>query len=547
LAIILSLAVFYAYAKWYAPQPAPQSTTSQQTQQIQQKPGSTAGSQQPTTVSLTASSQAPGHLVIRENGAFSISKLNNDFISAELSSNGGSFVSWILKQFHSGHSEETPLINLLNPEKAEEALGLTFGDSHLDSLPQDYVPVDKNNLKWEANNLQVTKSFVLDEKNNPYVVDMNVTFENKGTTPLVLSPRVWIEKNQKTQEKKTGLFSFLNPPPDFIKPMLFSEGKLKAYNNVKKLATKEEQTGPIYWTGLTDRYFLTALISRQTSDNVVVDLGKLSDETGDKIYTSLSYGTVTLKPGDKLEQKYSAYFGPKKREELVKLGVNLERCVDYGWFSFVALPILWLLKFFHGIFGNWGVTIIVLTFFIKLLLHPVNKKAMGSMKAMQKLQPEMTALREKYKDNKEKLNVEMMQLFKNRKVNPMSGCLPMVLQMPVYFALYRVLYNAIELYHAPFFWYYRDLSSPDPYMVAPIILGILMALQQKLTPNTSVDPAQQKMMMIMPLMFISFMLFLPSGLVIYILVNTLMSVIQQYMIQHDLSGVGLFKKVFRMS
>ena len=187
--------------------------------------------------------------------------------------------------------------------------------------------------------------------------------------------------------------------------------------------------------------------------------------------------------------------------------------------------------------------IIVLTFFIKLLLHPVNKKAMQSMKAMQKLQPRLQELRTKYKDSKEKLNMEMMLLFKTHKVNPMGGCLPMLIQMPVYIALYKVLYNAIELYHAPFFWFYRDLSAPDPYLITPILLGILMALQQKLTPVASMDPAQQKMMLIMPLMFSAFMIFLPSGLVIYIMVNTIMSVIQQYMIHREMSFWDLLKKV----
>lgn len=548
LAIVLSLAVLYVYSLWFAPKPAPGQPAPGQPVSGEPVPGEPApefsDSQTPTAsppVSLTTSSQAPGHPVTRQNGTYFISKLDNEFVSAELSSNGGAFISWILKQFHTGHSEESPLINLFYHEKFEEALGLTLGDSQLDSQPQDYVTTARGGLQWETQNLQVTKSFAPSDPANPYVVDMSVTLVNKGSSPLILSPRVWIERAQKVEEKKKGIFKFLNPTTDLITPVSFSNGKLKTYSDINKLKPKEEQIGPIYWTGLTDRYFLTALISRQTSDNVSINLGKLDN---DKIYTSLSYGSVTLKPGERIEQRYSAYLGPKERDELMKLGVSLERCVDYGWFGFVAIPILWLMKFFHGIVGNWGVTIIVLTFVIKLLLHPVNKKAMDSMKAMQKLQPELQSLREKYKDNKEKLNTEMMMLFKRRQVNPMSGCLPMILQMPIYFALYRVLYNAIELYHAPFFWFYRDLSAPDPYMVSPIVLGILMALQQKLTPSASADPMQQKMMMFMPLMFISFMLFLPSGLVIYILVNTVMSVVQQYMVQHDLSGMGLFKKVF---
>ena len=156
------------------------------------------------------------------------------------------------------------------------------------------------------------------------------------------------------------------------------------------------------------------------------------------------------------------------------------------------------------------------------------------MKAMQLLQPKLQEIKKRYPDDKPKQNDEVMKLFKTHKVNPLGGCLPMLLQMPIYIALYKVLWNAIELYHSPFLWY-RDLSAPDPYFIAPILLGLFMFLQQKLTPSATTDPAQQKMMLIMPVMFSAFMLFLPVGLVIYIFVNTFMSVLQQFMMQRDLS------------
>ncbi|HEX5032977.1 MAG TPA: membrane protein insertase YidC, partial [bacterium] len=209
----------------------------------------------------------------------------------------------------------------------------------------------------------------------------------------------------------------------------------------------------------------------------------------------------------------------------------------FGW---VALPILKLLQLFNAFLHNWGLAIIALTILIKLLLHPLTKKSMASMKAMQNLQPALQKLREKYKDDREKLNVESMELFRRHKVNPMGGCLPMLIQMPIYIALYKVLYNATELYHAPFFGFYHDLSAPDPYYIMPVLLGIFMVLQQKMTPTT-VDPAQAKIMMIMPVMFSLFMIFLPLGLVLYIFVNTLLTVVQQYMHQKDISIWGLLK------
>jgi len=159
---------------------------------------------------------------------------------------------------------------------------------------------------------------------------------------------------------------------------------------------------------------------------------------------------------------------------------------------------------------------------------------MKSMKEMQKLQPKLKELKEKYKNDKERINIETMKLFKAHKVNPMGGCLPMLLQFPIYIALYKVLWNSIELYRAPFFWFYQDLSAPDPYFIMPVLLGVSMWLQQKLTPSATADPAQAKMMQIMPIMFTAFMLFLPSGLVLYIFVNTIMGVMQQWMMNKDL-------------
>ena len=193
-----------------------------------------------------------------------------------------------------------------------------------------------------------------------------------------------------------------------------------------------------------------------------------------------------------------------------------------------------LLQLFYKVVHNYGLAIIILTVLIKLLLNPINKKSLQSMKGMQALQPRLKEIREKYGKDKERMNTETMQLFKAHKINPMGGCLPMLLQIPIYIALYNVLWNSVELYHAPFFWFYKDLSAPDPYLITPILLGITMFIQTKMTPSASADPAQQKIMMIMPIMFSGFMIFLPMGLVVYILVNTGMTILQQWMYKNDI-------------
>ncbi len=213
----------------------------------------------------------------------------------------------------------------------------------------------------------------------------------------------------------------------------------------------------------------------------------------------------------------------------------------------IAVPILYVLKFFYSLVHNYGVAIILLTILVKLLLHPINVKSLKSMKAMQQLQPRLKELQAKHKGDKQKLNQETMQLFRAHKVNPMGGCLPMVLQLPIYIALYKVLWSSIELFHAPFFWFYRDLSAPDPYMITPILLGVFMLAQQHIMPSASADPAQKKMMMLMPIMFTGFMLFLPVGLVIYILVNTATSVTQQYMYNKGIGIMDLIRGRWRTS
>jgi YidC/Oxa1 family membrane protein insertase len=201
--------------------------------------------------------------------------------------------------------------------------------------------------------------------------------------------------------------------------------------------------------------------------------------------------------------------------------------LDFGWFSIVAKPILWFLNLTNTVTKNYGIDIIIVSILIKIIFLPLTQISMKSMKEMQKVQPEMTRLRETYKNDKARLQQEIMLLYKRRKINPMSGCLPMLIQIPVFIALYNALQNAIEMRHAHFFWWIKDLSAKDPIYITPIIMGATMVLQQKMTP-TSADPTQAKMFMLMPIMFTFLFLSFPSGLVLYWLVNNVLSIAHQY-------------------
>jgi len=223
---------------------------------------------------------------------------------------------------------------------------------------------------------------------------------------------------------------------------------------------------------------------------------------------------------------------------LDRVDENLPLVVDYGIFGFLGKPILWLLKFLYSVFGNWGWAIVGLTIVVRSIVMPFNAYSFKSMKAMQRIQPEMNRIKERYKDKpadqKLQMNQEIMALMKANKASPLGGCLPTLLQLPPFFALYQVLGQSIELYRQPFIFWIHDLSAADPFYVLPVMMGATMFVQQRITP-TPMDPQQAKVMMFMPLIFATFMLQLPSGLTLYIFVSTLFGIIQQYIFLRDKS------------
>jgi YidC/Oxa1 family membrane protein insertase len=235
-----------------------------------------------------------------------------------------------------------------------------------------------------------------------------------------------------------------------------------------------------------------------------------------------------IAPGQAVSRKLTLFGGPKKLASLQTQAVPLNDAIDFGFFSVICVPMLWLMRVFFGQFGNWGLAIILLTILVKLATLPLTFKQYKSMAGMKKIQPEMKKLQEKYKEDKVRMQQELMKLYKDHNVNPLSGCLPMLMMMPIYFALYRTIYSAVELYQADFIFWIRDLSIQDPYYITPLLLGVLMFIQMRLNPSAG-DAAQQKIMMnVMPIMFTGMMLFLPSGLVVYILINTLLGIAQQF-------------------
>ena len=293
----------------------------------------------------------------------------------------------------------------------------------------------------------------------------------------------------------------------------------------ERVPFKDKRATKFYGNGnllaLSSQYFSQALLdASQVFPKIELDLNMPEGIASAKITHSI------LNKSDEFAIKYSAFIGPKSFSLLKSIDPVMTGLIDFGWFGSLAKYILKLMIFFHGFVGNWGLAIIFLTLLVRLAVLPFNLVSFRSMKKMQDIQPQIKALKEKFKDDPKKQQQEMMLLMKERKVNPISGCLPMLLQFPVFIALYQVLGQSIELYQAPFVFWIQDLSLKDPYYVLPVLMGMTMFLQQKLTPTT-MDPAQQKVFMIMPVLFALFMVTLPSGLTLYIFVSALFAVLQQ--------------------
>lgn len=365
--------------------------------------------------------------------------------------------------------------------------------------------------------------------NDQYKIECELTLTNTGSVPITGSP-VLAWSAPLPSHNGGGMFSGPAPVAEFAYHINGNVAK-KDFSKIKETVIIE---GDILWTAVEEKYFTAALIP---GGDKPAQIRLMRNDTQSVSY-QMVYPALTLQPGQVRSYLFSLYLGPKDIDILRQQGAQLEKTVVFGWFDVIARPLLVSLKFLNRFLGNYGLAIIILTVIIKILFWPLTHKSFSAMKEMQKLQPELAALKEKYKDNKEEFARQQLALYKKYKVNPLSGCLPTLVQIPVFIALYNALMYSIELRHAPFvsFWI-NDLSAKDPTYIAPLVMGLSMFIQQKMTPTTA-DPAQAKMMLFMPVIFTVMFLSFPSGLVIYWLVNNLISIAQQAYINRKLTESG---------
>ena len=293
------------------------------------------------------------------------------------------------------------------------------------------------------------------------------------------------------------------------------------------------------WVALLQHYFVSAWIPNQDVNN---QLYTITDTKNNAASIGYRGPVVTIPAGGQETITSYLWTGPKLQNQMATVANHLDLTVDYGWAWFIAKPLFWLLTFIQGIVSNWGLAIICVTIVVKAILYPLTKAQYTSMAKMRMLQPKMQEMRERFGDDRQRMSQEMMKLYKEEKVNPLGGCLPILLQMPIFIALYWTFMEAVELRHAPFFGWIQDLSAQDPYYIFPILMGISMFLLQKMSPTPVADPMQQKVMNFMPLVFMFFFLWFPAGLVLYWLVSNLITIAQQQLIYRGLEKKGLHSR-----
>ncbi|MBC8945670.1 MULTISPECIES: membrane protein insertase YidC [Xenorhabdus] len=289
------------------------------------------------------------------------------------------------------------------------------------------------------------------------------------------------------------------------------------------------------WIAMLQQYFATAWIPNQNETSTFYTRHQ------DKKLAEIWYqgASVDVAPHSKQSVSSTLWVGPEIQDKMAAVAPHLDLTVDYGWLWFISQPLFKLLKFLHEFIGNWGFSIIAITFIVRGIMYPLTKAQYTSMAKMRLLQPKITAMRERYGDDRQRMSQEMMALYKTEKVNPLGGCLPLLIQMPIFLALYYMLMGSVELRHAPFMGWIKDLSAQDPYYILPLLMGVTMFVIQKLSPTTVTDPMQQKIMTYMPVVFTIFFLWFPSGLVLYYIVSNLVTIIQQQVIFRSLEKRGL--------
>jgi YidC/Oxa1 family membrane protein insertase len=385
-------------------------------------------------------------------------------------------------------------------------------------------------LEAEQGGVKLTKTFTF--RRGDYTIDLNHTVSNVGATPVSPSLYVQLVRDGSKPEGESRFYSTFTGPAVFTEGEHFQKLDFEKIEKGKETHATKADNG---WIALIQHYFVSAFIPPEKAPREIFT--KKVDTNLYAVGSILPLGTIA--PGATTNMDTKLYSGPQVSSILEKVAPGLELVKDYGWLTIVAKPIFWLMTQIHKILGNWGWTIIALTILIKLAFFPLSAASYRSMAKMKLVTPKMTSIRERFKGDPQKMNAAMMELYKTEKINPLGGCLPIVVQIPVFIALYWVLLASVEMRNAPWVGWIHDLAAPDPFYILPVIMAVSMFIQTKLNP-TPPDPVQAKVMMFMPIVFSVMFFFFPAGLVLYWVVNNILSITQQWVISRKM---GIAKPV----
>lgn len=527
LAVVLIVLLWSGYSLFFAPQQQVQqqvvvdAVSPQADQQNASVNSSVVNSQQSVASNIDLSLVGADEVLY---------KVETDLFDIEFTSLGASIKSIDLKNYKQTNDVGSANYLLFDGNKFDLKTLITTGSDGF-SIPSNLnfklVGQESNNIKLsgdnnklsfvsQTGNFTIIKNYIFNE--NSYSFDLNIQLINTSSDSISGKVNVSLITPW-DKDEKGELYTFVGPQSYDGNELI--EDDAEDLGNSPKIYRNN-----IVWSGYTSKYFINFLNPNKEVDQIFISSGS------NYIENKFSTKQINLNAGNQFDYTYTTYFGPKEFDLLAASNHEFENTINYGFFHLLAKPLMIVLKFFYGFLGNYGFSIILLTVCIKIIFWPLTQKSYKSMKGMQKLQPEMKRMREKYGSDKQRLNQEMMSFYKDNKVNPLGGCLPMLIQIPVFFALYRVLLGSIELRHAPFMLWITDLSAKDPYYVTPLIMGVTMFIQQKMTP-TNMDPTQAKIMLMMPIVFTFMFLNFPAGLVVYWLINNLLTILQQYLIKRQ--------------
>lgn len=551
LAISLSFLVLFLFQRFVMPPPAPVPSVTpaagNQSQATSTAPGAVApgtqplGTQAPSTQAPVPAAQVIASTVSEPTAREIVVETTK--VKAVFSNRGAHIVHWILKEFRTDKGEPLDLVPAGAGKDAIRPFSLTVDDQAMNARLNEAmyrVTVDgapagvlvdatasPKTIVFEAaaaDGFSVKKTFSVEPTS--YIVNFGANLQVGGqrANPVIhWGPGLG---DDIARSKPASFFSPSYNTPS--QPIIHRDGKVVRIRSTDS----GSQEGPFHYAGIDDHYFVSMLVNDQNTQQVRVDYSPLLVPQPDDPNITGRYSTYAVRFSSPQDQA-RFYFGPKAFEELKAINPEATRVINYGMFSWLAVPLLGALKWVHGYIGNWGWAIIALTLLINLALFPLRHKSVVSMRKMQEIQPQMKAIQDRYAKykvtdpEKQKMNTEVMELYKAKGVNPASGCVPMLLTFPFLFAFYAMLSQSIEIRGAYFMGWLTNLSAPDPLYITPLLMGATQFWQTRLTPSTA-DPAQQKIMMFMPIMFMVMSFNFPSGLVLYWLVSTLFTIGQQY-------------------